>query len=60
MRYGNLHASCYPERQIIDAPCLPLQRTPYLEAITEAFTTGATSEAAATAKAIIERWRYGG
>ena len=59
MRYGNLHASCYPEQEIIDAPCLPLQRTPYLEAIMEAFTTGATSEAAATAKAIIERWHYG-
>ena len=59
MRSGNLHASCHPERQIIDAPCPPVQPTPNLEAITEAFTTGATSETAATAKAIIERWHYG-
>jgi len=57
MRYGNLHGSCYPERETIAAPCPAVQRAPYLEAIAEAFTTDTSSEAAATARAVIERWR---
>ena len=60
MTYGNLQSYCIRQKDMgLDAPCIRSQRTPYVDLVTEAFTSGASPEAAATARFVIGRWYYG-
>ena len=60
LRSGFLGIHCYIGNEIGDIPCVPWKPWPEeVDLMTEAFTSDATPEAAAIAKAIIDRWHYG-
>ena len=57
--HRGLNIYCFDEAEVLGIPCIRPERIGHLTAITEAFTTDATPEAAATARAVIGRWYYG-
>lgn len=54
-----LYSYCWAQDRILDIPCVYPERPPFETALTDAFTTGVSPEAAANARAVIQRWYYG-
>ena len=54
-----LYSYCWMNNRILDIPCVYAERPPFETAFTDAFTTGVTPEAAAIARAVIQRWYHG-
>jgi len=54
-----LYPYCYMGDAILGIPCVYTERPSFETALTDAFTTGVSPEAAAVARAVIQRWYHG-